>query len=405
MDGGTPPRRVSGVSAVACTDTRSRRHLRARGIGYCDGVSLGRPTIIDVARAAGTSKSVVSRVITGKGSVSADARARVVAAMAQLGYRSNPAARTLQSGRFGSVGVLLRNVTSAFYCTLFASLQRLASVDGSRVVGATGNMIQGSERAALDNLLDLGVDALIIGSGTMPIRTITRVSERIPTVVLTRPVPDTAASAVYDDPDQHARLCVGALWEAGHRDIALFDATAFSAQPRIQAIRREANERGMRLNTVSAGYDLQPGREAARVWLAGARQETGLLFLGFEAAVGAMYELGQAGCLGRSGLPRHSALCRRLGRTDAHPRRRQGNGYGGHGEVSHLLLHPGSPESCRPLLWAGPCGSTPQRRGTAISAVASHEIGSVTARFILSTGSDVPSVSVASRHRRVAPRR
>ena len=295
LDGGTPPRRVSGVSAVACTDTRSRRHLRARGIGYCDGVSLGRPTIIDVARAAGTSKSVVSRVITGKGSVSADARARVVAAMAQLGYRSNPAARTLQSGRSGSVGVLLRNVTSAFYCTLFTSLQRLASVDGSRVVGATGNMIQGSERAALDNLLHLGVDALIIGSGTMPIRTITRVSERIPTVVLTRPVPDTAASAVYDDPGQHALYCVGALWEAGHRDIALFDAKAFSAQPRIQAIRREANERGMRVHTVSAGYDLQPGMEAARVWLAGARQETGLLFLGFEAAVGAMYELGQAG--------------------------------------------------------------------------------------------------------------
>ena len=60
---------------------------------------MGRPTIEDVARAAGVSRATASRVINNAPGASAPLRARVSAAVAELGYQPNETARALASGR------------------------------------------------------------------------------------------------------------------------------------------------------------------------------------------------------------------------------------------------------------------------------------------------------------------
>ena len=64
------------------------------------------PSIQDVARLAGVSAQTVSRVSTGADPVKPDTKARVLAAMNQLGYSPNRAARALRNGRFGTIGLL-----------------------------------------------------------------------------------------------------------------------------------------------------------------------------------------------------------------------------------------------------------------------------------------------------------
>ena len=64
------------------------------------------PSIADVARLAGVSTQTVSRVSTGTDPVRGDTRERVLAAMRQLGYSPNRAARALRNGRFGTIGLL-----------------------------------------------------------------------------------------------------------------------------------------------------------------------------------------------------------------------------------------------------------------------------------------------------------
>src|SRR5438477_12023668 len=58
-----------------------------------------RPTLWDVARAAGVSAKTVSRVLNGEAGVAADTTARVQAAIAELGFGRNEAARQLRTGR------------------------------------------------------------------------------------------------------------------------------------------------------------------------------------------------------------------------------------------------------------------------------------------------------------------
>lgn len=64
------------------------------------------PSIEDVARLAGVSAQTVSRVSTGADPVRPETRAKVLAAMAQLGYSPNRAARALRNGSFGTLGLL-----------------------------------------------------------------------------------------------------------------------------------------------------------------------------------------------------------------------------------------------------------------------------------------------------------
>ncbi len=61
--------------------------------------TVRRPTIDDVARAAGVSRQTVSNVVRGRGRLASTTRDRVVAAIDQLGYRPHTGAASLRSGR------------------------------------------------------------------------------------------------------------------------------------------------------------------------------------------------------------------------------------------------------------------------------------------------------------------
>ena len=64
------------------------------------------PAMVDVARLAGVSHQTVSRVINDHPRVSPDTRQRVQAAMQELGYRPNRAARALARGRSDQIGIV-----------------------------------------------------------------------------------------------------------------------------------------------------------------------------------------------------------------------------------------------------------------------------------------------------------
>src|SRR5262245_59076288 len=68
---------------------------------------VSRPTIHDVAKAAGVSVTTVSHALNGKGRVDPQTRALVTQVVHRLGYRANRHARGLRSGRSGTLGLLL----------------------------------------------------------------------------------------------------------------------------------------------------------------------------------------------------------------------------------------------------------------------------------------------------------
>jgi DNA-binding LacI/PurR family transcriptional regulator len=74
-------------------------------------------TILDIAHAAGVSRTTASAALGGSGRISAATREHVQAVAQRLGYRANPAARHLQAGRKGAIAYYLADVLTgyAFY--------------------------------------------------------------------------------------------------------------------------------------------------------------------------------------------------------------------------------------------------------------------------------------------------
>ncbi len=105
--------------------------------------SRARPAVMaDVASRAGVSHMTVSRVLNGSPSVSDPTRQRVLAAMAELDYRPNVAARALVTGRSRIVGVI------SFDTTLYGPASTLFGIE--RAARAAGYFVSISSVGALD---------------------------------------------------------------------------------------------------------------------------------------------------------------------------------------------------------------------------------------------------------------
>lgn len=86
-----------------------------------------RPTLADVARAAGTSTTVVSYVVNnGPRPVSPELRSRVEQAISELGYRRNSLAEALSVGRSSLVGLLVPDSSNAFFGELARQIEHEA---------------------------------------------------------------------------------------------------------------------------------------------------------------------------------------------------------------------------------------------------------------------------------------
>jgi DNA-binding LacI/PurR family transcriptional regulator len=189
------------------------------------------PTIHDVAAAAGVSKSVVSRALSGAPGVAARTVTKVKAAADALGYVANANARGMSAHRTHTLGVFVRDAATPFYGHLLTAFQEQASARGYRAVTATGS---GSfpieeERRALETLVSLRVEGLIVCSGALPVEDIIPFARRIPTVIAGRPEQNSAVSSIYCDEVGGGRGLAEHVAGLGHRRVAVMTHTAESS--------------------------------------------------------------------------------------------------------------------------------------------------------------------------------
>ncbi|MBB2903403.1 DNA-binding LacI/PurR family transcriptional regulator [Kineococcus radiotolerans] len=118
------------------------------------------PSGIEVARRAGVSQKTVSRVVNGEAYVSAAVREKVLAAMEELGYRPNLAARALTSGRSRRIGVVWLGSPLHGPSQALVALEHAARDLGYSVSLAASK--GGDMLAAVESLLAQGVDGIVL---------------------------------------------------------------------------------------------------------------------------------------------------------------------------------------------------------------------------------------------------
>lgn len=121
-------------------------------------------TIYDVAKAAGVTAATVSYVLTGKRSVSAATRERVLKYARELGYRPNQIARSLIQQRTKTIGLVVPNIGNPFYAGMAEVAERITYTAGFRIFVTNTYRDEGLAQTLLDDLLARHVDGIIIAS-------------------------------------------------------------------------------------------------------------------------------------------------------------------------------------------------------------------------------------------------
>lgn len=181
------------------------------------------PTIVDVATAAGVSKSAVSRALLGQGEVSPETRKRIEAAAKRLGYVANAMARGLVSSRTKTLGVVLRDVRKPYYSYLQAGVQSEAERREHRIVTTTnaGELEVADALTEIRNLISLQVDGLVIAPARLPSEEYAPFLERVPIVIVGRHETTKGISSVACDDTDGGQAIAQHLLDLGHRRIAV----------------------------------------------------------------------------------------------------------------------------------------------------------------------------------------
>src|SRR5688500_4230879 len=116
----------------------------------------------DVASTAGVSLKTVSRVVNGERGVRPDTAARVVAAIADLGFARNDIARSLRHGRAGAVGLVIEDVANPFYSAIARTVEDAAHGRGHLLITGSCEEDPERERQLVLRLLRRSVDALLV---------------------------------------------------------------------------------------------------------------------------------------------------------------------------------------------------------------------------------------------------
>ena len=254
------------------------------------------PSMLDVARKAGVSGQTVSRVANGRENVDSATRERVLAAMRELGYRPNRAARALRSGRFQTIAVIVFELSSfgtthSLDAIATAATARGYSVNLIPVLSATEERLSNAftelDEQAVDGAVIL-IEAHLLDDIPLP--------QGLPTVVVDSsglfdyPIVDT-------DQTQGARQATEHLLDLGHETVWHVSGPPES----YSAIRRQASweetlvRHGRTVPPVVAGDWTVGSGYRAGLELAGTDGVTAVFAANDQMALGVLHALHELG--------------------------------------------------------------------------------------------------------------
>jgi DNA-binding LacI/PurR family transcriptional regulator len=185
-----------------------------------DSARTRAPNMRDVARLAGVSYQTVSRVVNNSEALRPETRDRVLAAMEELHYRPNRAARALKTSRSRTIGVLA-SIRATYGPALTVQAIEAAAAEQGFYVN-TAHLTQIDEEtitAAVDRLIEQDVEGLVVIAPQQRVfETLARLVDPPPMVTL-RSGPDGDPQALWVDQAAGARAATAHLAELGHQYI------------------------------------------------------------------------------------------------------------------------------------------------------------------------------------------
>ncbi len=252
----------------------------------------------DVAALANVSQMTVSRVINDRPGVGAETRARVLAAMRELDYHPNVAARALVTGRSKTLGVVSFDTTLYGPASMLYGIESAARAAGYFVsVASTKSLDRRSMREAVDRLREQAVDGVIlIAPQSAAVAAIEHLSIDLPLVVVEGGVGGGAPVAAVDQHTGASRVTQHLL-ALGHETVWHIAGPSdwLEARARQEGWRQTLLEAGRKVPKVLSGdWSARAGYEHGRT-LAAKGEVTAVFAANDQMALGVLRAMHEAG--------------------------------------------------------------------------------------------------------------
>jgi len=265
-----------------------------RGDGHSPGQ---RPVLADVARLAGVSTASVSRVLNEPDKVRPATRNRVLAAIDQLGYVLDGAARALKSGRVRSIGAVVPTLDNAIFASAINALQRRLAQRDFTLLVASSDYDADEELREARALLVRGVDGMVlVGAIHAPELYRLLSQKQVPWVHTWTHLSGPDKASIGFDNRAAARRTVDYLVSLGHRDIAMVAGITTDndrAAERVAGVVDALADQGLSLppaRLLQRHYDVREGREAASALLDAATPPSAIICGNDLLAMGVLFE-------------------------------------------------------------------------------------------------------------------
>jgi LacI family transcriptional regulator len=259
-----------------------------------------RPTIRDVAEAAGVSTATVSNVLRRTRFVGPARERKVRDAIELLGYNPNWVAASLRSRRSGVIGIVVPDITNSFFAAVVRRIEELAARSNYQILLADTQEDPAREKERVLALIRRQVDGLIVTPCRDQSETFEDIRKsKIPTVIVDRVETGTEFDCVSATNIEAAYQGCRHLISLGHRRVTMLVSEPLlrNIAERIQGYRRalaEARLSRFELIVVS-GMGSEQARRSLRPILIGADRPTAIFAANNCLALGALRAIWETG--------------------------------------------------------------------------------------------------------------
>lgn len=259
-------------------------------------------TIYDVAREAGVSMATVSRVVNGNPNVKPATRKKVLDVIKKLGYRPNAVARGLASKKTTTIGVVIPDISNAFYSEVTRGIEDIAAMYHYNIIISNSDLQLNKELQLIETLLEKQVDGLLFlgGQVTDEHREIFE-HAHVPIVLTATRDEKRQMPSVLIDQKQAALDATSVLIQEGNKRIGLIGGPLtdmVKGYPRYLGYKEALTESGIDLDDslIQIGdYRYKSGYQCMQSLLELEERPTAVFVLSDEMAVGAMHAVQDSG--------------------------------------------------------------------------------------------------------------
>jgi LacI family transcriptional regulator len=257
------------------------------------------PTIRDVAKLAGVAPITVSRVINNSDYVKQETRARVEAAIDELGYVPNMLGQSLRFKQTMTLAVVITDITNPFWTTVTRGIEDIAQANGYSTILCNTDESEEKQEQYLQMLLRRRIDGILLvpaSNKAAPIKLIKK--QNVPVVLMDRQVPDVDVDVVRSDTEEGAYLITTHLLSLGHRQIVMLAGpqSVSTSVDRVNGYRRALRDAGLPESTESiffGEFTQETGYTMAEQMLKDLSRTTALVAANNFIAIGAMQLLSE----------------------------------------------------------------------------------------------------------------